>query len=446
MSRRIAPKASVSVTEEEREARRADKGKLLATVYRGRRCALLIQGDRLTEASFFSEDGGQVGAIYIGKVKNLAKNMDACFVEIGGGEICFLQLKNAAAPWLLNRACDGRILEGDELLVQVVRDAQKGKRASVTAHISLANECFVLAMGDTGVGYSSKLSKEQKTEVRRLFRDKALFDLSESRDCLTQDPAALLPGEKLAQKRELPPTGLIIRTKAGEWESSEALLRQFYTLAAQYVKLLYAALHRSCFSCLREADSDLEAVLAQFVLRNSPGLEIVTDQADLYEKLAQGGYADIRLYKDEMLPLSALYSIEKKLAAALERRVWLKSGAYLVIEHTEALTVIDVNSGKCEAGRASRETYLGINLEAAEEVARQLRLRNLSGIILVDFINMQFPEDKRALLHSMKELVAGDPVPTKVVDMTALGLVEITRKKINRTLLEQFLQREKGEE
>jgi ribonuclease G len=139
-----------------------------------------------------------------------------------------------------------------------------------------------------------------------------------------------------------------------------------------------------------------------------------------------------------MLSLSGLYSVEKKLRDALESRVWMRSGAYLVIEPTEALTVIDVNSGKYESEKDANDTYLKINLEAAEEVARQLRLRNLSGIIIVDFINMQLPGDQKELLQYLKKVVSKDRIPTNVVDMTALGLVEITRKKINRPLLEQF--------
>ncbi len=118
--------------------------------------------------------------------------------------------------------------------------------------------------------------------------------------------------------------------------------------------------------------------------------------------------------------------------------VWLKCGGCLIIDNTEALTVIDVNSGKCEAGTDSGTAYHKINLEAAEEVARQLRLRNLSGIIIVDFINMQSARDNRNLLHYLRELTARDRVLTKVVDITALGLVEITRQKISKPLREQF--------
>lgn len=450
MSRNIAPKHSISLTEEELEAQKTEKSRLLITDYRGKNCALLIQNDRLMEALFFSKEPGKVGAVYIGRVRNLVKNIDACFVEIGRDEICFLPLKNASSPWLLNRKYDGRLLEGDALLVQVVRDAQKGKRASVTAHISLANDYFVLSMGDRKTGYSTKLCKERKAAVRQLFRESGLFDLTQDKDCLVQNCEALLCGTDWQRRKaegmrldclELPPTGLIIRTKAEEPESGEVLLQHFYSLSAMYIDLLYTALHRSCFSCLREADAGLaEAIFHQFPPASMENLEIITDQRDVYEQLLQykKHSGEIRFYENSMLSLSGLYSVEKKLETALDRRVWLKSGAYLVIEPTEALTAIDVNSGKYESGKDANETYLKINLEAADEVAHQLRLRNLSGIIIVDFINMQLPEDRKALMDHLKKRVSEDKVPAKVVDMTALGLVEITRKKITPPLQEQL--------
>lgn len=436
MSRNIVQKASVSLSEEEIEARQTEKGKLLITSYRGRSCALLIQKDRLMEASFFSKTPGKIGAIYIGKVKNIVKNIDACFVEIAKGELCFLPLKNAVTPWLLNRTYDGRILEGDEILVQVVSDAQKNKRASVTAQISLANEYFVLIMGDTRVGYSLKLGKEQKRAVRKLFRERGIYDTDKDKDCLCQSGEVLFPsGSNLS----FPSTGLVVRTKSAEAESAEGLLNFFYELSAEYMDLLNTALHRSCFSCLKTAGTDLDVIFRQFDLGGVPDLEVVTDQEDIYKWLkTQERPFPFHFYQDDLLSLSALYAVEKKLDTALSSRVWLKSGAYLVIEHTEALTVIDVNSGKYESGKDAGEAYRRINLEAAEEVVHQLRLRNLSGIIIVDFINMRLPEDRRDLLRALKELAAKDRILTTVVDMTPLGLVEITRKKVSKSLQEQF--------
>ena len=145
----------------------------------------------------------------------------------------------------------------------------------------------------------------------------------------------------------------------------------------------------------------------------------------------------LRLYTDRMVPLKSLYRLDKGLADALSVRVWLKSGAYLVIEPTEALTVIDVNSGKYDRGKNKQETIWKINQEAAREIARQLRLRNLSGMILVDFVDMKEKDAQDTLLQQMRELLKRDPQKAAAVDMTELGLMEITRKKQKKTLLEQ---------
>ena len=460
MSRKIEGKSSVTLTDEELALRQTDRGKLLFTSYQGRTCALLVRNDRLVEASFFSYKPPKIGAVYIGKVKSLARNIDACFVEIAEGEICFLPLKDAVTPYLVNRPSDGRILEGDELLVQVVRDAQKAKRASVTAHISLSNEYFVLTTGNTNVGYSLKLSDEKKSALKRSFTEMAVI-----RDgCLVQDYNILLSiTEAEKMKREglrpeiisFPPIGLIVRTKAGEAESAEELWKQFFSLAAQFIRLLYSAMYRNCFACLRGADSRFKTILEEFYsgiasssyaseLSGTSG-EIITDRKELYDELKKyesesGRELNIRFYQDTMLSLSKLYSLEKKLENALDRHVWLKSGGFLIIEPTEALTVIDVNSGKYEAGRDADEACRKINMEAGEEVARQLRLRNLSGIIVVDFINMRSNQYRQELLHYMRELTAKDKIPTKIIDITPLGLMEITRKKINKPLQEQFCQ------
>jgi ribonuclease G len=172
--------------------------------------------------------------------------------------------------------------------------------------------------------------------------------------------------------------------------------------------------------------------------------EIVTDDPTLYEEIhdflmeeMQGDIAKLRLYEDRQLPLKALYRLDKGLTDALSSKVWLKSGAYLVIEPTEALTVIDVNTGKYTGGKDKQETIRKINQEAAREIVRQLRLRNLSGIILVDFVDMNREEDEKELLELMKELLKADPLKAAAVDMTGLGLMELTRKKQKKTLAEQ---------
>ena len=145
------------------------------------------------------------------------------------------------------------------------------------------------------------------------------------------------------------------------------------------------------------------------------------------------------LYDDKLLSLYKCYNIEKILHDALNQHVWLKSGAYLIIEPTEALTVIDVNTGKFDGNKKNREdTFLKINLEAAAEICRQLRLRNISGIVIVDFINMESTENNSTLIEFLKTELAKDSIPSFFIEMTKLGLVEITRKKIKKPLYEVF--------
>lgn len=456
MSRAIPPKASVTIDVGEAKERNSEQGKLLFTTYRGQECALLIQKDRLRAASFYLSEKSKIGAIYIGRIKKVAKNLNACFVEIKDkidalhhieAEVCFLPMKNAVSPYLTNRPYDGRLIEGDEILVQIERDAQKTKQATVTAHISLTNGYFVISAGNTKVGYSSKLKKETKDRIKYLFTETAILRDDE----LTQDVNGLLSVAEYERMKaagmlpdnvRLPATGCIVRTKAGELieaslhTDARLLFQHFYDITAQYIRLLQTALHRSCFTCLKEPASGAAAALEQLA-DDSEYDEIVTDSEKIYEDLQKYKPSKkLRLYKDDLLSLPKLYSVDSRMDEALGKRVWLKSGGYLIIEPTEALTVIDVNSGKYEAGKghSHAETCRKINWEAAAEIAIQLRLRNLSGIILVDFINMEREEEKRELLSYLRDIL----VKTTVVDITPLGLVELTRKKTNKPLAEQW--------
>ncbi|MBR5317798.1 MAG: ribonuclease E/G, partial [Lachnospiraceae bacterium] len=143
---------------------------------------------------------------------------------------------------------------------------------------------------------------------------------------------------------------------------------------------------------------------------------------------------NLRYYNDSLLSLSALYSVKSSLENALAEKVWLKSGAYLIIQPTEALTVIDVNTGKNVAKKDMQENFLKINKEAAIEIAHQLRLRNISGIIVVDFMNLTSKEAEEELMSTFRAELKKDPIPTQLIDMTKLGLVEVTRKKVRKSL------------
>lgn len=413
--------------------------------------AVLLKQDRLAAVQTFSRGNkSRIGAIYLGKVKKLVKNLNACFVEIADREQCFLSLNTLTdPPFLTNRAYDGRILEGDELLVQVEHDAIKTKQAVVTTRISLQGEYFVISTGEMRAGISKKLGEKQRQEIRRLLADWQVTDQKG------------VP----VQQEGLPPFGLVVRTQAGqllrqaseagreengnekpETETAELLHREYKELYRRFSALFLLGRHRTCFTCLQEAGSALEEALRPF----QPGEyeEVVTDLAGIHDELQllQGQKAfladkKLRFYQDESISLSRLYGLSARLEEALGKTVWMRSGANLVIEQTESLTAIDVNTGKSIAGlsrKSSEETIRRVNLEAAREVARQLRLRNLSGIIIVDFINLAAADQEEELLAYLRELVREDPVPVRVVDMTPLGLVEITRKKINPSLIEQF--------
>ena len=447
MSRKVEAKSSVIISEEETAIRDTGSGKLIFSRYHGRGCVLLLKNHRLTAAAF--PEKSKVGAIYTAKVKNVVKNVDACFVEITEGEICFLPMREATSPFLLNRKYDGRILEGDELLVQVIRDAQKGKQASVTTQISLSNDYFAIVSGSTKVGYSKKLDRAVKERINYLFTEHAIFRngnlIQGIESLLSAAEYGLMEKEGLKPDSiELPATGCIVRTKAAELSDAEAFMSQFFDATARFVRLLHVAAHRSCFSCLKKPFTALEAVLQQLV-DDREYQEFVTDDEDYYQELQEyceehGNIKPVRFYQDKTLSLSKLYSLESRLEVALGERVWLKSGGYLIIQPTEALTVIDVNSGKFQSRRndAEEESILKVNREAAEEIALQLRLRNLSGIIIVDFINMKREEHRQEIMGYLRGLIQRDKVKTTVVDMTPLGLVEITRKKITKPLYEQL--------
>lgn len=387
---------------------------------------LLVKG-RLMEMNAYpaAEEPAQasicLGSIYIGKVMNVASNIRAAFVELSKGERAFLPLTGMKDAALLNRKYDGRILAGDEILVQVAREAVSTKEPVLTTEISISGRYAVafLANGTGRFQFSSKLEPEVRISLENCLH--AAFDDSD-----------ILKG-----------CSLIIRTNAGELTEYAPLIEEIQSLAGRLEKIRSYCAMRTCYSCLYRP---LPAWLTDIRdTRHDQFEEIVTDDLALYQELKEfleQNYpmelSRLRYYADPSLSLSGLYNLASKRKEAFERRVWLKSGGYLVIEPTEALTVIDVNSGKYIGKKAARDTFRLINAEAAVEIARQLRLRNLSGIILVDFINMERKEDEKELMHLLALELKKDPIKAAVIDMTPLGLVELTRKKVRKPLREQM--------
>ncbi len=372
-----------------------------------------MEGSRMAEVLCDPACGGSLlGDIYVAKIKHIAKPAQAAFVELVPGQMAFLPLEDIHDPLMVKQSRAGKLTEEDEIVVQVVKEAVKTKEPTVSPAISLAGQGLVFTLGNKLLAVSKKLSKKKREALKELFADK-----KESW------------------------YGLIVRTNAAN-VPKEWLLEEFKRLYAAFLAITRQYKYRTCYSCLYRAPLGYIAGVRDS-LKFQPE-QVVTDDEEVYEGLKQefGEYTSLQegqivLHKDPAISLSALYGLKGKLAGALEARVWLKSGAYLVIEPTEALTVIDVNSGRCVKGK-QKGYYLKVNLEAAEEIARQLRLRNISGICVVDFINMERKEEREELVRVLKYHLAKDPVPAAFVDFTGLGLIEITRKKVRKPLWEQI--------
>ena len=387
--------------------------KLIITKYQNKIVTMLMKNTEVVELHVSEDETTSVrlGNIYIGKVKRIVPNIQAAFVEIADGVECYYSLVENKYPIFTHKIGKKPLCIGDELLVQVTKDAVKTKVPTVNCELNFTGKYAILTSGDTRIGISNKLSK---SESERLHQLAAPYGTNEY--------------------------GFIIRTNAKDADN-EIILAEIERLIAEYQVLINNASTRTCFSCMRSAPK-----LYLTELRNvyQEGLsEIVIEDTDIYQEVQSylqemqpEDLNKLRLYEDRLLPLHKLYSLEHHLQKALNERVWLKSGAYLVIQPTEALTVIDVNTGKCISKKKDDETFLRINLEAAKEVARQIRLRNLSGIIIVDFINLNEQSSMDELLKMLQKELRKDPIATTLVDVTKLQLVEITRKKIRKPLHE----------
>lgn len=372
-----------------------------------------------------------LGTIYIGRIQKIAKNINAAFVEISPGKNCYLPLEDMQNPIYTKKGTSKLPQQGDELLVQISREGIKTKLPSVTTNLTLHGKYVLLTTGNTQISISSKLSKPVREQLLQYAQEeeKRILHLSpDSDDAAAQD--AVSPRS----------FGWLMRTNAGTAEE-QLLSKDMERLYLQYQTLIQQAKFRTCYSCMLQTPASYLTRLSN--LYDHQVERIITDDEALYaeikaylEHVQPEDQKKLSLYQDELLPLKKLYSLEKQLQEALGERVWLKCGGYLIIQPTEALTVIDVNSGKSDGGKKKEEAILKVNLEAAKEIAHQLRMRNISGIVLVDFINMKLPESNQQLLAALEQYLKLDPVKTVLVDMTRLSLVEITRMKKEKPLHE----------
>lgn len=352
-----------------------------------------------------------LGNIYIGRVENIATNIQAAFVDIAKGVSCFLPLEEAKNAVFTKKNGKKDLCIGDELLVEVTREKQKNKPASVSANLNFSGKYLILTTGNHLLGISKKLHATERERLQALLKDQITDTF-----------------------------GIVVRTAAKD-ASDEEILKELEMLTKQCHACLQGAMHRTAFTRLREAPPFYLQFLKN---RNLTEVQkITTDIPSVHEVLLQHFQATkeaekLHLYTDTQVSLFALYSLTHELERALHRQVWLPSGAYLVIDPTEALTVIDVNSGKNIKKKAREELFFSVNVEAAHEIARQLILRNISGICIIDFIDMKEKEHREELMHILRMDLKKDKVPATLVDITRLGLVELTRKKVQKSLKEQL--------
>ena len=308
-----------------------------------------------------------------------------------------------------------RVLIGDEIIIQIEREAVKTKPPTLSGTLNFPGKYVVLIYGERTVSISSKIKDaERKQQLRGFLRNNIDGDY-----------------------------GFVARTNCKD-ASDEKILKEIAFLKQQLENIKKFGVHRAKFNCLYHAP---DAYLCDIRDSYDSLLEsIITDDDEIFNRIMEFA----KIYQPEDIKkikrwdnadgkLDAVYDVTKTLEHALMPKVWLKNGGYLVIQPTEALVSIDVNTGKAISKKKDvQKTFLKVNLEAATQIAKQLRLRNLSGMILIDFIDMKDADYNKQLMDRLRTEFAKDPVKTILVDMTKLGLVEVTRKKVRKSLYEQI--------
>ncbi len=354
-----------------------------------------------------------VGNIYIGRVSSVLPGMQAGFIDIGYERNAFLYFSDAIPKQNIKKTQSRNIKSvlkpGQEVVVQVAKEAMDTKGPKVTTHLTLPGKYFVLTPTNDYIGVSLKIEDENERERLKEI------------------------GHKLSAGK----AGVIIRTDA-ENKSSRDLARDLKKLFKTWDEIeknisLNAKVPRCVY---REKDITYKSIRDLF--SQDVDRLIINDAAT---------YTGIRDYLGEIVPeyiqkleldedieLFEKYNIEPYIKRSVANRVWLKCGGYVVIDKTEALTVIDVNTGKYIGNSSLEDTVTTTNCEAAREIAKQLRLRDISGIIIIDFIDMQNEENKEKILSILKEELKKDRTKTNIIGMTGLGLIELTRKKTRQGL------------
>ncbi len=406
------------LTEEQKQVLRAGPDKrMLVTEGADRTQIGVIEGNALVEHYVTRKAGrSYVGNIYLGRVQNVLPGMEAAFVDIGKGRNAVLYAGEVNYD---EEDLDGeaprieKVLKpGQPVLVQVTKDPIGSKGARLTAQVSLAGRYLVLQPDDSTFGISRRLPEAERVRLREILKEVR--------------PKGL---------------GLIVRT-AAEGASADDLRADLARLQARWETVERKAKKSSAPAVIYS-----EPELVVRVIRDifSPDfVELVVDGVELHERVrdyldevAPDQLAKLRRHEGR-LPLFEHYRVVEQIHKALERKVWLPSGGSIVIDRTEAMTVVDVNTGKFVGKSNLEETVVANNLEAADELVRQLRLRDIGGIIIIDFIDMLFERNQQAVVERLRSALARDKTKSQVMEVSSLGLVQMTRKRVSGGLLDSF--------
>lgn len=364
-----------------------------------------------------SNQRGNVGNIYLGKVTRVLPGMQSAFIDIGLERAAFIHIadlrenRESRQHENVQVQIEKILFEGQTLLVQVTKDAVGTKGARVSNQISIAGRVLVYLPHDPHIGISQKIETDEERETLKQ-RVKELMD----------------PEEK---------GGYIIRTQAS-WASDEEIKNDQKYLSLRWQKIIDEMKRQGAPALLYEDLNLAQRVLRDFATEETTTIEIdsrtvsqsLTEWAEIYTPAV----VDKIHHYTGPRPLFDVANVEEEIKTALSRRVELKSGGYLIFDHNEALTSIDVNTGGFIGYRNFHDTIFKTNLEATHAIARQLRLRNTGGIIIIDFIDMDNPEHQEAVLDELRKALSRDRTHTTVSGFSALGLVEMTRKRTRDSL------------
>ena len=407
------------VTESEFLARRESVERSMVVRQRKDRTQIAVLEDGVLVEHYVNRSSHQsyVGNVYLGKVQNVLPSMEAAFVDVGkgrnavlyAGEVNFDVSGLEGQP----KRIESALKAGQSVIVQVTKDPVGHKGARLTSQVSLPGRYLVYVPGASMTGISRKLPDTERNRLKQIL------------------------------KKVMPENaGVIVRT-AAEGAAEEELARDVTRLAAQWEAIEKKAKTASA-PALLYGEPDLTIRVIRDVFNEDFGKLVVSgdeawDVVDEYVKYVAPHLEDrISRWQGDR-DVFAEYRIDEQLAKALERKVWLPSGGSLVIDKTEAMTVIDVNTGKFTGqGGNLEETVTRNNLEAAEEIVRQLRLRDVGGIVVIDFIDMVLESNRELVLRRLLECLARDRTKHQVAEVTSLGLVQMTRKRVGAGLLEAF--------